>query len=86
MKYRVWCPDVESAHEGKEIEAAHVESAAKEHLSTIDSAFPDENENDGDKCTIAVAEWSELGDDDDEPEHKLVTFKLVIERRVEIIS
>lgn len=81
MKYRVWCLDFQSAIDGGGIDALDHEQAARDYLSKIE-AFPEDN--DGDKCAIAVAEWSELGEDD-EPEYRLVTFKLVIERRVEMV-
>jgi hypothetical protein len=86
MKFLVWCTDIDTAHLGKQIEAANAEKAARELFAELDSgsiAFPEENN--GDECTIAVAPWTLLNEDDDEPEHEIFTFRLIIERSVHLV-
>lgn len=86
MNYRVWCEDSCEWVDAEPTKAASPVEAAKAFVYAVDATgrlFPDEN--DGDKCTICVCEWEDLDDSaDDPPKHQTFTFKLVIDRRVEL--
>jgi hypothetical protein len=85
MKFRAWCEDAEGPSDGQQIDAQTDGEAAKKFFDMFADPFPDNN--DGDKLNVRVARWSELGDDADKwPQGRLFTFRLRIQRSIELVS